>query len=121
MSSAVLRRIKLAEQGQSAAPNMCTVIAYSWGASSMLPLHQRNLSESLPSGRTFTGGLCTKIIAVGHKLLFNWWLLKEPFCFVDFTNEVFSHRLLRCQFQNRLPLPYHQRTDRFAYCLFAYV
>ena len=71
-----------------------------------------------------TGGLYTKIIAVGHKLLFNWWLLKEPFCFVDFTNEVFSHRLLRCRFQTRLPLPYHrqlvlpyhQRTPRHLRC-----
>ena len=29
-----------------------------------------------------TGSPCTKIIAVGHKLLFKWWLLKEPFCFL---------------------------------------
>ena len=50
--------------------------------------------------------MCTKIIAVGHKLLFKWWLLKEPFCFVDFTNEVFIHRLLCCRFQTRPPSPF---------------
>ena len=55
-----------------------------------------------------TGSLRTKIIAVGHELLFKWWLLKEPFCVGDFTNEVFSHRLLRCWFQTPPPLPYHQ-------------
>ena len=43
LSSAVLIRIELAEQGESVAPNMCTVIAYSWGTSSVLPLHHRNL------------------------------------------------------------------------------
>ena len=53
-----------------------------------------------------TGSLCTKIIAVGHKLLFKWWLLKEPFCFGDFMNEVFSHHL-HCRFQTPPPLPYH--------------
>ena len=57
-----------------------------------------------PSNYQQHGSLRTKIIAVGHKLLF-----KEPFCFVDFTNEVFIHNLLRCRFQTRPPSPYHRQ------------
>ena len=44
----------MSEQGESASLNMCTVIAYSCGVSSMLSLHHRNLSESWSSGCTFT-------------------------------------------------------------------
>ena len=44
--------------------------------------------------------VCVKIIAVGYNILFKCCFLKEPFSFGDFTNEVFSHCLLRCQFSN---------------------
>lgn len=75
------------------------------------------------------GSLRMKIVAVGHKLLFKWSLLKEPFCFVDFIR-----RHLRCRFQTHPPSPYHRqlvlayhqcrphhlwcRQERLRYCTF---